>query len=172
MSELATIADQVNSQYWQKYDWARPFADEEARQTPEILAPQFDYKQFLPLDPTHPRAWIPPHVRWAKRKQVDFTCPITGWKESEWFRGNGGGPYRKVGILTIDHIVPGASGGLTTDENIRAISALANSIKGSKTITDEELRLRIHGSFTRVYMPEDLLAMLEKYVITMYKVGP
>ena len=172
MSALATIVDAISDQYWSKYDWARPFAEEEARQNPEILAPERDYKQYLPLDPMHPRAWIPPHVRWAKRKEVNFICPITGWKESDWYRGNGGGPFRKIGTLTIDHIVPGAKCGLTVDENIRAISGLANSIKGSKDMTDEELRERIFGSYKSVYMPEDLLKMLDKYIITQYKVGP
>ena len=172
MSELATIVDQVSDQYWSKYDWARPFASEEARLNPEILEPEHDYKQYLPLDPTHPRAWIPPHVRWAKRKQVDFTCPITGWKESDWYRSYSGGPYRKIGTLTIDHIVPGALGGLSTDENIRAISALANSKKGHKTVSDEELREHLFKAFKTVYMPEDLLAMLNKYIVTSYKVGP
>jgi hypothetical protein len=172
VNAIATLAEIASDQYWSKYDWARPFAEEEARQSPEILDPAHDYKQYLPADPTHPRAWIPPYVRWAKRKAVDFACPITGWKESDWFRGIGGGPYRKVGTLTIDHITAGANGGLTTDENIRAISYLANSIKGHKDVNDEDLRKRIFGSYKVVFMPDDLLAMLDKYGIVVYKVGP
>ena len=172
MNTVAILANNLNDQYWSKYDWARPFAEEEARKNPEILDPQHDYRQYLPLDPTHARAWIPPHVRWAKRKEVNFTCPITGWKETDWFRSHGGGPYRRVGTLTMDHIIPGALGGLTTDENIRAVRELANTKKGHKTISDEELRDNLFRAYKTVYMPEDLLAMLDKYVITSYKVGP
>jgi len=157
--------------YWSQYHWAKPFAEEDGQRA-ALIGPDKEYKQYFPADPMHPRAWIPPYVRWAKRKQVNFTCPITGWKETDWFRGMGGGPYRKVGTLTMDHIIPGAKGGLSVDENIRAISEIANAIKGSKDITDDQLRERIHGSFKVVFMPEDLLAMLNKYVVTSYKVGP
>lgn len=104
--------------HWSQYDWAIPMAEAEALQLPDR---QKDYKQYLPSDPTHPRAYIPPHVRWAKRKQVEFICPITGWKETDWYRPIGGGPTKLIGPLTMDHIIPGALGGLTTDENIRAI---------------------------------------------------
>ena len=173
MNAIANLVEQASDLYWSKYDWARPFAEEEAKSAPEILDPQHEYRQYLPPDPMHPRAWIPPYVRWAKRNQVHFTCPITGWKETDWFKGiNGHGPYRKVGVLTMDHIIPGASGGLTTDENVRAISYLANSLKGHKPLTDEELRKRILGAYQSVYMPEELLQILNKYAIVSYKVGP
>lgn len=161
----------ANDRYWKKYDWARPFAEEELRQTPDAMDPQREYRQYLPLDPSHPRAYIPPHVRWAKRKEVEFTCPITGWKETDWYRGTNGGPFRKVGPLTMDHIIPGAAGGLTTDENLRAISSLANSKKGHKTISDEELRRQLHHGYKIATMPADLLHILELYGITQYKVG-
>jgi hypothetical protein len=170
--DMSTFSEIAPDEYWSRYDWARPFAEEEARLNPDLLDPQHEYRQYLPAEPSHPRAWIPPYVRWAKRKQVDFTCPITGWKETDWFRGNGGGPFRRIGTLTMDHIIPGALGGLTTDENIRAISYLANSIKGHKQVSDEDLRKRVLGSYKIVSMPEDLLMVLDKYGITSYKVGP
>jgi hypothetical protein len=168
---ISILADAANDRYWSKYDWARPFAEEEVRENPDILDFQKDYRQYLPLDPTHPRAYIPAHVRWAKRKSVDFRCPITGWSETDWYRGIGGGPFRRVGLLTMDHIIPGAAGGQTTDENIRAICSLANTRKGSKQITDEELRRQLSNSYKLIEMPKDLLEILNKYAITQYKVG-
>jgi len=173
VNALASSVEAVSDAYWSQYNWARPFAEEEARSAPEILDPQHEYRQYLPADPQHPRAWIPPYVRWAKRRAVDFICPITGWKETDWYKGTyGRGPYRKMGTLTMDHIVPGANGGLTTDENVRAISYLANSVKGHKEMTDEELCRRILGSYQVVFMPEELLQILNKYAIVSYKVGP
>lgn len=156
--------------YWQKYHWARPFAEEELKLATKT---EMDYRQYLPPDPSHPRAYIPSYVRWAKRQYVGFVCPITGWRESDWFRGttSTNGPFRRVGMLTMDHIIPGAAGGLTTDENIRAICSLANSKKAHKQITDEELRDKLLTAFVKVDMPEDLLTVLEKYGITQYKVG-
>lgn len=167
---LSAIAEASSNSYWKKYDWARPFADEDERLNP-TADPSREYRQYLPLDPTHPRAWIPPYVRWAKRKQVNFQCPITGWKETDWFRGIQGGPYRRVGVLTMDHILPGAKGGLTTDENLRALSSLANTKKGHREISDEQLRLNILSAYKVVFMPEDLLKVLTEYNITQYKVG-
>lgn len=160
----------ANDEYWQKYDWARPFAEQERIVNVTV---ENDYRQYLPSDPSHPRAYIPAHVRWAKRYQVGFTCPITGWRESDWYRGITSltGPYRRVGVLSIDHIIPGSAGGLTTDENIRAICSLANSKKAHKQISDEELREKLLASFVKVDIPEDLLIVLEKYGITSYKIG-
>jgi hypothetical protein len=173
VNAIATLVEIASDQYWSKYHWAKPFAEEEARLNPDVLVPKDDYRQYLPTDPRDPKAWIPPYVRWAKRKEVNFTCPITGWTEADWYKGvNGNGPYRKVGTLTIDHIVAGAKGGFTTDENIRAICYLANSVKGSKNMTDEELRQRILSGYRVVPMPEELLQILNKYAIVMYKVGP
>lgn len=157
--------------YWQKYDWARPLAEAEIARLAIPPDPQREYKQYLPSDPSHPRAYIPSYVRWAKRNEVGFRCPITGWLESDWYRPIHGGPFRKVGMLTMDHIIPGAQGGLTTDENIRAICSLANSKKAHKTISDEELRAKLQAAYELVVMPSDLVVVLEKYAITQYKVG-
>lgn len=160
-----------HGEYWKQYDWAKPLADEELRLNP-VTEPREDYKQFLPPDPSHSRAWIPPYVRYAKRSQVQFICPITGWGENDWYRGkHGNGPFKKVGILTMDHIIPGAAGGKTTDENIRAISLLANMKKGSKQVSDDKLRESILVAYELVTMPEDLLIVLIKYGITSYRVG-
>jgi len=163
-----TEQEQRAYDYWQQYHWAIPLADAEERMFPRS---EMDYKQFLPADPTHARAWIPDFVRYAKRAAVNFRCPISGWLETDWYRGIGGGPFRKVGSLTMDHIVPGAAGGLTTDENIRAMSFLANSKKGHKLLTDEELSRQIHSSYRIVEMPADLLEVLNKYGITQYRLG-
>ena len=160
-----------HDEYWKKYDWARELADTELRLNP---APDKadDYKQYLPDNPAHPRAWIPPHVRYAKRREVGFRCPVTGWSEGDWYRGAfGNGPYKRIGILTIDHILPGAAGGMTTDENTRAISLLANMKKGAKQISEEDLRRQILQSYKLIEMPIDLLEMLNKYGISQYKVG-
>ena len=161
----------AHDEYWKQYDWAKPLAAEELRLNP-ITDPKEDYKQYLPDDPSHPRAWVPPQVRYAKRAAVQFRCPITGWAETDWYRGlHGNGPFKRVGILTIDHILPGAAGGKTTDENIRAISLLANMKKGSKQVSDEKLRESILAAYRLVDMPPDLFDMLKKYGITSYKVG-
>ena len=143
-------------------------ANAEERNTPADI----DYKKYLPTDPTHPRAWIPPFVRYAKRSAVNFTCPILGWAETDYYRGiTGNGPVKRVGILTMDHLIPGAAGGLTTDDNILAFSALANTKKGHSAIKDDELRERLLASYERIDIPEDLLAMLKKYNISQFKIG-
>jgi hypothetical protein len=167
-----TIAAAIAAEkHWAKYDWAKPFAAEEERLNPTV-DPRDDYKKYLPLDPTHARAYIPPYVRWAKRWEVNFKCPILGWAEGDYYQGiNGSGPIRRVGILTMDHLVPGAAGGKTTDENIRAFSALANTKKGHSTITDEELRERLLSSYKLIEVPEDLLVVLKKYNVSQFKVG-
>lgn len=131
-----------------------------------------DYKKYLPADPTHPRSFIPLYVRYAKRALVGFRCPITGWKETDWYRDKQGrGSFRFVGRLTIDHILAGANGGLTTDENIRAISMIANSKRGSRTVSDEELGNAILTAYERVDPPEELVDLHKKYGIIEYKVG-
>jgi hypothetical protein len=165
---LVQEADDINARYWAKYDWAREFADLEA----QADDPKKDYRRFLPLDPTHPRAWIPQHVRWAKRKAVDFRCPITGWHELDYYQDvQKRGSIRAVGTLTMDHILPGSLGGLTTDENIRAFSELANTKKGNLTVTDEELRDRLLAVYYRVDIPADLYEQLRKYKVVQFKVG-
>lgn len=161
----------ASEKFWEKYDWAIPFASEELRLNP-MKDSSDDYRKYLPLDPTHPRAWIPPYVRWAKRKEVDFKCPILGWAEGDYYQGiNGGGPIRRVGVLTMDHLIPGATGGRTTDDNIRAFSALANTKKGHSTITDAELRERLLASYIKLDLPEDLMIVLKKFNISQFKIG-
>jgi hypothetical protein len=155
-------------EHWAKY---LPFEAQSEAEERMFPTRNIEYKQYLPVDPTHSRAWIPPFVRYAKRAQVNFICPITNWKETDWYRGIGGGPFKLVGPLTLDHIQPGAKGGLSTDENIRAISMLANTKKGHKTISDEDLRNSILSSYSLVSMPPDLNEVLAKYAITLYKVG-
>jgi hypothetical protein len=81
------------------------------------------------------------------------------------------GPIRAVGTLTMDHILPGSLGGLTTDENIRAFSELANTKKGNLTVTDEELRSRLLTVYYRVDIPADLYEQLRKYKVVQFKVG-
>ena len=159
-------------EYWRQYEWAIPLAEAEEKTSPTR---DVDYKQYLPEDPTHPRAWIPPYVRYAKRKAVEFTCPITGWHENDYYQDyQGKGPVRQVGRLTMDHHIPGAIGGLTTDENIRAICMLANTKKGSTAITDEELRDRILRSYHKLNLHEDVLhafEVLKLHNIPYYRIG-
>ncbi len=163
-------------EHWKMYDKYRnlPEVLKDATPPSPIRAgrPEEEYRQYLPFDPTHPRAYIPIHVRYAKRQQVQFTCPITGWLETDWYQDKQHrGPYRFVGKLTMDHINPGALGGLTEDSNIRAISMLANTKKGAKTTSDEDLRKAILGSYEKIELPEDLVKILREYNITQFKVG-
>lgn len=159
-------------EYWSMYHWAIAPSTSEESLFPTV---EIDYKQYLPMDPSHPRAWIPNWVRYAKRKQVDFTCPITGWKETDFFQDQQRrGPVRLVGKLTMDHILPGSLGGLTSDENIRAISELANTKKGNQPISDEELRERLHSSHMVLDLPEDqkqALLFLISNKITYFRMG-
>lgn len=152
-------------EYWSKYHWA---IDPSIGEDSLFPASEVDYKKYLPLDPTHPRAWIPNWVRYAKRLESNFTCPITGWKETDFFQDKSGrGPVRIVGKLTMDHTIPGAMGGLTTDENIRAISELANTKKGSLLVSDEELRQRLHHTHQKL----DLLPEVEKALLYLMSQG-
>lgn len=155
--------------YWQQYLWAKPEADAEDMLNP---FPKIAYEQYLPADPQHPRAFIPNYVRYAKRKELGFKCAVTGWSETDYFQDvTGHGPIRLVGRLTADHIIPGASGGLTTDDNIQMVSEFANTKKGSKLISNEELKERLLEHHQRIELPEDVLAVLRKYNIVYYRMG-
>lgn len=157
----------ITDEYWKKYLWAKEFSDAEDAATPMI-----PYRQFLPNDPQHPRAYIPNYVRWAKRKELNFTCPITGWKETDFFQDiHHCGPVRLVGRLTVDHIVPGALGGLTTDENIQMICEFANTKKGSKSMSNDELREKLLTTHYKLDQPQELFEMLRRYNVTHFKVG-
>lgn len=152
------------------------FREEQKRDASIPISPlrgheNIDYRPYLPPDPAHPRAYIPADIRYAKRKAQNFLCAITGWKETDWFRDKQKrGPYRQVGRLTIDHAQAGANGGLTTDENTRMVCELANTKKGRKIISDEEVRNNILAAFEIVQMPENLLAVVNEYGIVQYKV--
>jgi len=155
--------------YWEKYHWAIPYAEAEDKTNPIPATP---YRQYLPTDPSHPRAFIPNYVRWAKRYLAGFRCLITGWHETDYFQDiDGRGPIRLVGRLTADHKLPGSLGGLTTDENIQMISCFANTKKGNSGITNEELTERLLKTHKKLELPEDLKQSLQKYNITIYRVG-
>ncbi|VVB52890.1 Uncharacterised protein [uncultured archaeon] len=160
----------LTDQYWEKYLWAKPFADAEDL---DSLIPLVPYKQYLPSEPTHPRAFIPNYVRWAKRKELDFTCPITGWKETDFFHDiAGNGAVRMVGRLTVDHIIPGSLGGMTTDENIQMISEFANVKKGNRQITNQELREQLLSTHKKVdERYDELLSVLRKYEVNQFRMG-
>lgn len=159
----------ATDEYWQKYHWAREFADLEDATNPTPMIP---YKQYLPPDPAHPRAYIPNYVRWAKRKELNFTCPITGWKETDYFQDiPKRGPVRLVGRLTADHKLPGALGGITSDENIQMICEFANTKKGSSAITNEELTAKLLSTHQKIEEPAELFEMLRRYNITQFRVG-
>lgn len=161
-------------EYWSSYHWAKQEAFDEKMKRTEFVPPQndgYDYGNH-PIDPSHPRAYIPEYVRWAKRRDVNFKCPVTGWAETDFYQGNNScGPIYMVGVLTMDHIIPAASGGLTTNENLRAMSQLVNTLKGKTNQTDLELQTRVFGSYKLVEPPTDLKTMLIKYWITRHYTG-
>jgi len=161
-----TEQEQLAYDYWAQYHWAIPYADAEDR---AALATATDYKRYLPQDPTDPRAWIPTFARYAKRHQVNFTCPVTLWKETDYFQDIAGqGPIRFVGRLTVDHIVPGARGGRTTDDNTAMICEFANVKKGSDDVSYDALRQRLLSTHRKIEEPAELLDMLRKYQVTRF----
>lgn len=156
----------ITDEYWKQYLPFKEQADAEDASNPN---PPVAYRQYLPTDPSHPRAFIPNYVRYAKRQAAGFRCPITGWHETDYFQDiSGTGPVRLVGRLTIDHKLPGALGGLTTDENIQVMSEFANCKKGSLAITNEDLTTKILATHKRVILPGDLYHHLKLYNITKF----
>lgn len=117
------------------------------------------YKLGL-LDPSHPKAIVPEWVRFAKRKNQDFRCHILGWKESDWMVNKTSREIQQVGMLTLDHTLAAAHGGLTTDANTMMVAEIANNKKGSKMKSYEEMRQFLHSIY-ELYVPtnEELMAI-------------
>jgi hypothetical protein len=111
------------------------------------------------LDPSHPKALIPEWVRFSKRKAQEFKCYILGWHESDWMRNRASGSIQQVGMLTVDHTLAAAHGGLTTDTNTKMVAEIANNKKGSKQKSYEDMREHLHTIY-ELYVPsaEELIA--------------
>jgi hypothetical protein len=124
---------------------------EEQAQRPENTHQDWK-KKFYALDPSHPKAFIPDWVRYAKREKQNFRCHVLGWHEKDWIFNKNSGELKQVGILTVDHTLAGANGGLTTDANTIMIASFVNTKKGSKMRSYEEIREHFH-SFYELYVP-------------------
>src|SRR5579863_2685684 len=130
-----------------------------------------NYIKYLPTEPSHHRAHVPDDVRYAKRKDQGFRCAIRGWRETDWVQDKQKrGPVRRVGVLTVDHIIPGAKGGMTTDENIKMVCEFVNAKKADKEITYEQMRDRVLGAYELVELPVELEQILIKYGVREYRV--
>lgn len=126
-----------------------------------------DYRIYLPKDPSHPRAFVPYDVRFAKRKDQGFRCAITGWHESDWIRDKQHqGPIRLVGILTIEHVIAGSP---TADDTIKMACGFVNGKKGDRRISYDDMREHILAVYELVEVPADLLEMLKKYQVREFK---
>ena len=84
-------------------------------------------------------------------KNSDFTCPICG-VQAEYFAKEKNindlsyhlNLYSGSNILfTKDHIVPKSSGGLDCMSNLQIMCKVCNEIKGSRNISNEELKREI-----------------------------
>jgi hypothetical protein len=119
------------------------------------------WKQKLnQLDPSHPKAPVPDWVRWAKRDKQQFRCYVLGWHETDWMRNKLSGSIQQIGILTLDHTLAAANGGLTTDANTMMIAEAVNQKKGSKVKTYEEMRAHFYSIY-ELYIPtvEEIIAI-------------
>jgi hypothetical protein len=67
---------------------------------------------------------------------------------------------QQVGMLTLDHTLAAAHGGLTTDANTMMVAEIANNKKGSKMKSYEEMRQFLHSIY-ELYVPtnEELMAI-------------
>lgn len=130
--------------------------------------PEEDYKRYLPANPSHPRAFIPYDVRFAKRKDQGFRCAITNWHETDWVRDKQHqGPIRLVGVLTVEHIIAGS---ITADNTIKMACGFVNAKKGSRKVSYEQMREHILNVYELVEPPADLLDMLKKYQIREFRI--
>lgn len=167
---------QETQQYWQQYLATRQdpeYKAEQERKKREVVAPLrggYDPKKHSPADPSDPDAYVPPYVRFAKRKLVAFTCPITGWKETSWIQPINGGKVRLVGELTLDHRLARSKNGRTTDENTRMICGLANGKKGNRDKTDEQIRANLVNNWKIVEPPAKLLEAMLEFGVREYKI--
>jgi hypothetical protein len=127
----------------------------------ESVQENMHWKQKLnQLDPSHPKAPVPDWVRWAKREKQQFRCYVLGWHENDWTKNKVTGNIQPVGMLTLDHTLAAANGGLTTDANTMMIAEAVNQKKGSKSKTYEEMRQHFYLIY-ELYIPstEEIIAI-------------
>lgn len=136
----------ITREYWAKQGYSLADVVDDPKYLAERLASleeernsQFDPK-YLPSDPSHPRAYVPPYVLFKMRRDQNFTCHVLGWGEEQWYIHKETGVVRQVGKLTKDHTLAGANGGLTHQNNLKMVAEIVNSRKGSRFVTYEELR--------------------------------
>lgn len=175
-ADLIEPETKETSDYWQLYAATKQDLDykaEQKRKKSEDVAPLrgegYDPRKHHPADPSDPDAYVPAWVRFAKRKLVNFKCPVTGWRETDWIQPLNGGRTRLVGELTLDHRLARAKNGRTTDDNTRMVASLANSKKGDRDLSDEQIRANLANGYKIVEPPTDLLPMLQKYGIKEYR---
>lgn len=167
---------QETQRYWQQYISTRQdpeYKAEQEQKKRDVVAPlrgEYDPKKHSPADPSDPNAYVPAYVRFAKRKLVNFTCPITGWRETDWIQPINGGKIRLVGELTLDHKLARSRNGRTTDENTRMICGLANGKKGDRQKFDNEIRMNIVSNWRVVEPPQELLSALTKFGVREYRI--
>jgi len=112
------------------------------------------------LDPSHPKATIPEWVRWSKRKKQQFRCYVLGWHETDWMINKLTRNIQQIGVLTVDHFVAGANGGLTTDLNTTMLAEIVNNKKGSKVKTYEDMREHFYSVYEQyIPSPEEMIAI-------------
>jgi hypothetical protein len=142
-------------------------AEQETKSIPAGLK-EDSYRIYLPKEPSHPRAFVPYDVRFAKRKDQQFRCAITGWHEQDWIRDKQHqGPIRLVGVLTIEHVVAGSP---TADDTIKMACGFVNGKKGDRRVSYEKIREYALDAYELVEPPADFLEMLTKYRVREFKI--
>ena len=127
-------------------------------------AEDFSWRHRLnQLDASHPKAPVPEWIRFAKRKKQDFRCAILGWQETDWMINKMSGNIQQVGMLTVDHVIPAAQGGLTTDANTLMVAEIANNKKGCKLKSYEQMREHLHSVYELYQMSAEELIAIESF---------
>ena len=171
---VASIEPQVpgwNEPSQSKPEYSNPWAAfdlfrEKYRQPKIMLNPntvhdQAKGKDKIRRDPTRPDASVPYYAQRAMVELNNFVCPVLGLKEGESVQIKG--RLRIIKMVT-DHIIPEVDGGLTTPENIRMVSMIANELKNRFKLSDEQVRARYAESgYTRYEIPVEHLAVFQMY---------
>lgn len=74
---------------------------------------------------TYKKIPIPNDIRWNIWQRDNFTCQYCGRREN----------------LSVDHIYPESRGGATTENNLATACRKCNSIKGSRTPEEAQMKL-------------------------------
>jgi hypothetical protein len=118
---------------------------------------------------TDPNAGIPGHVLLGMKIELNFTDPVLGLREGTWVRK---GKIAQRICLEPDHRLARKHGGLTTPENIRLISNIANRFKSDAKLTDENIRERfVESGLAPFDVPKEHAAVLEQYGIKKIEVS-